>query len=71
MEIEEIRPRLWRWTATHPDWSPEEGGPEGWEPEVGPGYGATTDVDCVTGAAPCLDAPSPAGFSIDEAEITF
>jgi glyoxylase-like metal-dependent hydrolase (beta-lactamase superfamily II) len=34
MEIEELRPRLWRWTATHPDWSPEEGGPEGWEPEV-------------------------------------
>ena len=34
MEIEQIRPRLWRWTATHPDWSPEEGGPDGWEPEV-------------------------------------
>jgi glyoxylase-like metal-dependent hydrolase (beta-lactamase superfamily II) len=34
MEIEQIRPRLWRWTATHPDWSPEEGGPEGWEPVV-------------------------------------
>ncbi len=27
MEIEQIRPHLWRWTATHPDWSPEEGGP--------------------------------------------
>jgi glyoxylase-like metal-dependent hydrolase (beta-lactamase superfamily II) len=34
VEIEQLRPRLWRWTATHPDWSPEEGGPEGWEPEV-------------------------------------
>ena len=34
MEIEQIRPRLWRWTATHPDWSPEEGGPDGWQPEV-------------------------------------
>jgi hypothetical protein len=34
MEVEQIRPRLWRWTATHPDWSPEEGGPDGWEPEV-------------------------------------
>ena len=31
MEIEQIRPRLWRWTATHPDWSPES---NGWEPEV-------------------------------------
>ena len=29
MEIEQLRPRLWRWTATHPDWSPEEGGPDG------------------------------------------
>jgi glyoxylase-like metal-dependent hydrolase (beta-lactamase superfamily II) len=34
MEIEQLRPRLWRWTATHPDWSPEEGGPDGWEPAV-------------------------------------
>ncbi len=34
MEVEQIRPRLWRWTATHPDWSPDEGGPDGWEPEV-------------------------------------
>ena len=34
MEVEQIRPRLWRWTATHPDWSPEEGGPDGWEPAV-------------------------------------
>ena len=35
MEIEQsLRPRLWRWTATHPDWSPEEGGPDGWQPEV-------------------------------------
>ena len=34
MEIEQLRPRLWRWTATHPDWTPEEGGPDGWQPEV-------------------------------------
>ncbi len=32
--IEELRPGLGRWTAVHPDWTPEEGGPEGWEPEV-------------------------------------
>ena len=55
------------------------GGPARWEARVGDNHhhlvcracGATTDVDCVTGAAPCLDAPNPAGFSIDEAEITF
>lgn len=34
MELEQLRPRLWRWTATHPDWTPEEGGPDGWDPEV-------------------------------------
>jgi glyoxylase-like metal-dependent hydrolase (beta-lactamase superfamily II) len=27
-------PSLLRWTAPHPDWTPEEGGPEGWDPEV-------------------------------------
>ena len=34
MEIEQIRPGLWWWTATHPEWTPEEGGPDGWEPLV-------------------------------------
>ena len=33
--------------------------------------GATSDVDCVVGAAPCL-APSDAhGFAVDEAEVVF
>lgn len=35
MELQELAPGLWRWTATHPDWTPEEGGPDGWEPRVG------------------------------------
>jgi glyoxylase-like metal-dependent hydrolase (beta-lactamase superfamily II) len=30
VQVEEIRPRLWRWSATHPEWDPKEG----WEPEV-------------------------------------
>ena len=34
MEVAELRPRLWHWTATHPDWTQEEGGEEGWDPEV-------------------------------------
>jgi glyoxylase-like metal-dependent hydrolase (beta-lactamase superfamily II) len=34
VEIAQIRPRLWHWTATHPDWTPEEGGAEGWDPDV-------------------------------------
>ena len=35
MPIVELRPRLWRWTARHPDWTPAEGADEGWEPDVG------------------------------------
>jgi len=35
------------------------------------GCGVTTDVDCVTGQAPCLDAPSGPGFVVDEAEVIF
>jgi glyoxylase-like metal-dependent hydrolase (beta-lactamase superfamily II) len=34
VKIAEIRPRLWRWTALHPDWTPESGGPTGWDQEV-------------------------------------
>ena len=33
--------------------------------------GATQDLDCAVGAAPCLDPSETGGFSIDEAEITF
>jgi glyoxylase-like metal-dependent hydrolase (beta-lactamase superfamily II) len=32
--LEEIAPGLRRWTARHPDWTPDEGGPDGWDPEV-------------------------------------
>ncbi|MFE1645630.1 Fur family transcriptional regulator [Microbacterium sp. P01] len=33
--------------------------------------GAVADVECATGAAPCLHPADPHGFSIQEAEITF
>ena len=32
---------------------------------------AVTDVDCVLGAAPCLEASNTNGYTIDAAEITF
>jgi glyoxylase-like metal-dependent hydrolase (beta-lactamase superfamily II) len=32
--MREIAPGLWHWTAPHPDWTPEEGGPNGWPQEV-------------------------------------
>jgi hypothetical protein len=35
MGPQELRPRLWRWTARHPGWTPEQGGEGGWEPEAG------------------------------------
>ncbi len=33
--------------------------------------GAIADVDCTTGAAPCLTPSADAGFAIDEAEVLF
>jgi glyoxylase-like metal-dependent hydrolase (beta-lactamase superfamily II) len=32
--VEELRPGLWTWTAPHPSWTPQEGGPDGWDEEV-------------------------------------
>jgi hypothetical protein len=32
--VNELRPGLWTWSAPHPSWTPDEGGPEGWEREV-------------------------------------
>ena len=35
------------------------------------GCGAVVDVDCAVGAAPCLTAADAAGYTVDEAEVTF
>jgi Fur family transcriptional regulator, stress-responsive regulator len=35
------------------------------------GCGAVADVDCTTGAAPCLTPSADSGFVIDEAEVVF
>ncbi|MDQ2583276.1 Fur family transcriptional regulator [Saccharothrix yanglingensis] len=35
------------------------------------GCGRTEDVDCVHGAAPCLEPSTTAGFAVDEAEVLF
>jgi hypothetical protein len=32
--MQELRPGLFHWTTRHPDWTPEEGGPDGWDPIV-------------------------------------
>jgi Fur family ferric uptake transcriptional regulator len=33
--------------------------------------GATEDIDCAVGSAPCLDPTQSHGFVVDEAEVTF
>jgi Fe2+ or Zn2+ uptake regulation protein len=33
--------------------------------------GAIADVDCAVGHAPCLEPAASAGYTIDEAEVTF
>ena len=35
------------------------------------GCGALADVDCATGAAPCLEPIAAHGFTIDTAEVTY
>ena len=35
MRVQEIATGLWRWTGLHPAWTPADGGPGGWEQEVG------------------------------------
>ncbi len=55
------------------------GSPARYEARVGDNHhhvvcrscGAVSDVDCIVGEAPCLDAPSTHGFTIDEAEVTY
>ena len=44
MEVEQIAEGLWRWTTRHPDWTPEEGGEEGWAAEVGCVYYEASDA---------------------------
>jgi Fur family transcriptional regulator, stress-responsive regulator len=55
------------------------GSPARYEARVGDNHhhlvcracGATVDVDCTAGVAPCLAPSDAAGFAIDEAEVTF
>ena len=35
MQVREIATGLWYWTGRHPAWTPADGGPDGWEQEVG------------------------------------
>lgn len=46
MEVQELAPGLWRWTAPHPDWEhdPEPGSPADWPREVGCVYYEAPDA---------------------------
>jgi glyoxylase-like metal-dependent hydrolase (beta-lactamase superfamily II) len=35
VRVREIATGLWYWTGLHPAWTPADGGPDGWEQEVG------------------------------------
>jgi hypothetical protein len=35
VRVEKITDGLWYWTSLHPAWTPADGGPDGWEQEVG------------------------------------
>jgi glyoxylase-like metal-dependent hydrolase (beta-lactamase superfamily II) len=35
VRVIEIATGLWYWTGLHPGWTPADGGPDGWEQEVG------------------------------------
>ena len=55
------------------------GSPARYETRVGDNHhhvvcrlcGATRDVDCAVGAAPCLSPSEASGFTVDEAEVIF
>jgi glyoxylase-like metal-dependent hydrolase (beta-lactamase superfamily II) len=34
VDVRELAPGLWRWSARHPDWTPDQAGPDGWGPDV-------------------------------------
>jgi glyoxylase-like metal-dependent hydrolase (beta-lactamase superfamily II) len=43
LEVQRIAEGLWRWTAPHPEWTPDKGGPAGWDRSVGSVYCETPD----------------------------
>lgn len=61
--LEEIRPGLHRWLAEHPNWTPDEGGADGWEPDVW--SLVWTGGDAVVLVDPLLPAGHPVWAELD------
>ncbi|HET6374057.1 MAG TPA: hypothetical protein VFG76_12180 [Candidatus Polarisedimenticolia bacterium] len=67
MDVQQIAPGLWRWTAPHPEWKPEKDKPGGWGQMVGSIYfepppdepGATVLIDPL---APPIQTPESGRF---------
>jgi glyoxylase-like metal-dependent hydrolase (beta-lactamase superfamily II) len=62
LSVAELAPGLWRWTAPHPDWTPEEYQREGWEQDVGAVYWEGEDATCLIDPILPSDASDLADF---------
>jgi glyoxylase-like metal-dependent hydrolase (beta-lactamase superfamily II) len=60
MELQEIAPRLWWWTAPHPDWKPKHARGNGWD-EIVSSYALVAD-DALVLFDPLVPADEPERF---------
>jgi glyoxylase-like metal-dependent hydrolase (beta-lactamase superfamily II) len=61
MDVQEIAPGLWHWTAKHPEWKPEDrGSGEGWD-EIVSSYAVVTD-DALVLIDPLVPGDEPDRF---------
>jgi hypothetical protein len=47
MQVRELARGLWYWTGRHPAWTPADGGPDGWDQEVGCYFYEGPDAICL------------------------
>jgi hypothetical protein len=47
MQVRELARGLWYWTGRHPAWTPADGGPDGWDQEVGCYFHEGPDAICL------------------------
>ena len=47
MQVRELATGLWYWTGRHPAWTPADGGPDGWDQEVGCYFYDGPDAICL------------------------
>jgi glyoxylase-like metal-dependent hydrolase (beta-lactamase superfamily II) len=62
--MQELRPGLFRWTERHAEWTPDQGGPDGWDPEVSSYLYESSDALVLFD--PLLPAGSPAWEALEE-----